>query len=246
MNEFIDEKLTKLMQDPCPVKCAGEQAPSVKGSHFHIEWEVKFFSDHAEIVPPRLIHGVSLCEKDGFEFAVLIDEEDLVLPGSSDVGCVRVRSGAASAVLIKIMETLSVLPEEETACAHELGRTFFRLLKRALTRDVPLKAGSDPVRDTALFLEKHYYRKDLSIEEIAEKLGYSQQYLNRKFRQYCGCSLRQELTRLRLLHARELLSCGGYLVSDAARLTGWGNAFYFSRVYRKYFGFPPSGSVPRH
>ena len=118
-------------------------------------------------------------------------------------------------------------------------------MKKELEYGGKIAAHPDPVQEAAVFLEKYYYRTDLSVAEIAARMGCTQQYLNRKFKSYSGYPLLRELTRIRLRHARELLLAGNYLIADVARLTGWRNAFYFSRVYRSFYGFPPKETMSR-
>ena len=67
--------------------------------------------------------------------------------------------------------------------------------------------------------------------------------LNKKFKSVFGYSIQQELIKIRLHYAKQMLLAGNYLVADVAKLTGWRNAFYFSYVYRKHYGYPPSATI---
>ena len=145
----------------------------------------------------------------------------------------------------KLLDLLTVLPENETECRLQLARTLFRRLRLELHCCTGGENRIDPVRCVADFLENSYYRQDLSIAQIAAHAGFSQQYLNRKFKAVRGRSIRRELIRIRLARARELLASGNYLVADAARLTGWCNPFYFSKVYHAVYGFPPGETFVR-
>ena len=48
------------------------------------------------------------------------------------------------------------------------------------------------------------------------------------------------LTKLRMEKAAELLSTGKYKVREVAEMTGYSDAFYFSKVLKKYLGVTPA------
>lgn len=231
--------MKRLIQNSAEARSATKQPLRGLSPHIHAEWEIKFFTDHVEFVPPRTVHDATLYERDGFRGALLVGEDALIVPADGGDRLLRILRGETTPAFAKLLDALVSLPEEEAECGRMLQRTLFRLLKHELECAERTVQDSDPVQETAVFLEKYYYRNDLSVEEIAARTGYTQQYLNRKFKSRRGSSILRELTRIRLRHARELLLTGHYLAADVARMTGWRNAFYFSRVYRRFYGFPP-------
>ena len=62
----------------------------------------------------------------------------------------------------------------------------------------------------------------------------------RCFRAYTGYPPRQYLIRLKVNRARELLSYSSYNISEIARLVGYDNPLYFSRVFSQNMGCSPS------
>lgn len=99
---------------------------------------------------------------------------------------------------------------------------------------------STPVTNAVNFIHRHYYRNKLSVEDIAAHAGMTSNYLSNIFRKKMGITIRQYLIQTRLEQAKILLEGGRCLVKDAARLTGWNSAYYFSNCYHEYFGEPPS------
>ena len=142
-------------------------------------------------------------------------------------------------LLVKILEVYLQLPANEVSCRRQLTATFFKLIYEQYQSlefpGIELK----PAQMILEYLERHYYKQDLSIAQLAEDLGYSQQYLNRQLRLHQGCSIRQQLIKIRLRHALELLRSERFLITDAARLTGWQSSFYFSNVFKQYYGVRP-------
>ena len=247
LNGVLLKKIEKLIRDPAEAKCLKTRKVTGQFPHIHAEWEIKFFADGVLLVPPRTVHDASSFEKDGFLGAILLEEDFLIAPMDEGAGSrlLRIRRDGKTRALEKLLEALSALPEEEKTCRDTLAGTFFRLLKKAVENGETTSADPDKAQETAVFLEQYYYRTDLGVGEIASRMGVTQQYLNKLFKARCGRSLLSELNRIRLRHARELLLSGSYLVSEAARLTGWRNAFYFSRVYRNFYGFPPKETLSR-
>ena len=241
---FFSELFEKRSHMPGWVRNAESVPVASASAHLHSRWEIKFFRDGSEFVPPRTVHGGSHREED-FIGAVLLDPESILLNSVSTPFPVKLLREDRTGFPEKLLDLFTVLPENETACRIQLARTFFRWLHRESLCRPGGESRTDPVQCVADFLENSYYRQELSIAQIAAHAGFSQQYLNRKFKAVRGHSIRRELVRIRLVHARELLASGNYLVADAARLTGWRNSFYFSKVYHAVYGFPPGETFGR-
>ena len=95
------------------------------------------------------------------------------------------------------------------------------------------------------YMENHYYQANLSVTDIARFTGVSPQTLNAAFRRETGCTTRQNLVKVRLNHAVDLLTDAKYMVKDVAALTGWHSAFYFCNTFRTHFGYPPGREKSR-
>lgn len=83
------------------------------------------------------------------------------------------------------------------------------------------------------------YRDIISLEEIAEYSDLSESYLSALFRRYLSCSPIRYQTSRRLMAAKLLLA-KGRSVSDAAAEVGFNSLHYFSRIFKKHVGLPPS------
>jgi two-component system response regulator YesN len=89
------------------------------------------------------------------------------------------------------------------------------------------------------YLAEHYTHP-ITLEEIAAAVGVSAFHLSHVFSEESEFSLFAYLTALRLEKARELLQAGGHNVSEVAAAVGYESSNYFSKVFRKHFGRPPS------
>lgn len=86
---------------------------------------------------------------------------------------------------------------------------------------------------------------DFSIEKLASFAGYCPSYFRRAFKQFTGQTPQEYLIRIRLERARSLLESGYYNVEQVSILCGFDSTKYFSTVYKKFTGNPPSKSIPR-
>ena len=75
-----------------------------------------------------------------------------------------------------------------------------------------------------------------SIAALAALCGMSPEYFRAIFRQCHGESPLRYLNALRLAHARELIESGVCSVTEAALRSGFQDACYFSREFKKHFG----------
>lgn len=87
------------------------------------------------------------------------------------------------------------------------------------------------------FLEQHY-REKLSLSRIAAALNISTSTLSHRYRQSKGKSVLQHLLEIRLQQSLPLLERGERL-KTIAESCGFGNEFYYSRLFKKFYGLPP-------
>jgi AraC-like DNA-binding protein len=89
------------------------------------------------------------------------------------------------------------------------------------------------------FIEDHYDKK-IRIAEIAEKFYINQYYLSHVFREYTGYSPKQYLSKIRLLHARQLLVKSDMKIAEIAEKTGFETTNDLSRQFKSKFGISPT------
>lgn len=83
------------------------------------------------------------------------------------------------------------------------------------------------------------YASSFSRQEMAEKLGVTPGYLTRVFRKELGLTPWDYLTRLRVEHAKVLLSQSTLTVAEVAGMVGYDDPAYFTRVFLKETGHAP-------
>lgn len=107
--------------------------------------------------------------------------------------------------------------------------------------------------DTPEFFEKItcYMRENLteplSPRRICQVFGISQTYLSRLFRKYSPQSFSKTLNVMRVEKACEIMKePGNYFIKDIASMAGYGDQFYFSRIFRSLTGISPSEYIEQN
>ena len=88
-------------------------------------------------------------------------------------------------------------------------------------------------------LSLHPIRTMPSIQQVLEKLGYSYAHVCRLFRQAYGISPVAYINALRIERAKLLMRDTELKIAEIATRTGFENAYYFSRTFRKQTGTSP-------
>lgn len=116
----------------------------------------------------------------------------------------------------------------------ELGRNW------AESQDFGTPAGkkSAVVKAAIGFIRQHY-KEPLTVDAIGSAIGFSKYYLCHVFKEVTGETLVEYIQYLRCNEARRLLASGEHNVGEAARLCGFQNLSYFSKIYRRYMGESP-------
>lgn len=84
------------------------------------------------------------------------------------------------------------------------------------------------------------YSSEIDVDDIAASAGISRSYLYRLFMQHISMSPNEYLMRFRISKGAELLEENRLSVGEVAFSTGFADQLYFSRVFKKYMGIPPS------
>ena len=86
---------------------------------------------------------------------------------------------------------------------------------------------------------KDRYRDDISMIHVADKLGISQGYLSRVFKERTGYTFLEYLTCFRMRKAVLLLQDRTLRINEVAYMSGFQDNGYFTQLFKKYLGMTP-------
>jgi len=99
---------------------------------------------------------------------------------------------------------------------------------------------------TALRIIRNEACRGLQVEKVAERLQLSRSTLDKRFKQAIGRPVDQEIRRVRLARAKELLTRTDLPLREVAQAAGYGNEQYLSAVLRQECHCTPSAYRHTH
>ena len=118
------------------------------------------------------------------------------------------------------------------------------ILKEIWIRLIRITQGGEAVTSQRVQQMKTYIREnlqnDITRNDLAKRFSLTPEYINTIFKKETGISPTRYVNRERILLASKLITSGQHSVSQAAYEVGFKDPLYFSRVFRKEIGIPPS------
>jgi AraC family transcriptional regulator, regulatory protein of adaptative response / methylphosphotriester-DNA alkyltransferase methyltransferase len=109
---------------------------------------------------------------------------------------------------------------------------------------MPMREGTAERREElyreAMALIAREYASELNLEGVARRLATSRRQLQRAFAEAGNTSFRDELAKVRMGHARDLLASDHLPVRQVAASVGYHQPAQFAKSFRRYHGQPPS------
>lgn len=106
-----------------------------------------------------------------------------------------------------------------------------------------LKATSSTSNNSILNLTKNYINahvfEKISLADVASHINISPSYLSSIFKKHYEQSFVDYVNMVKIEKACELIKENNYLIYQISYMLGYENAYYFSKVFRKYIGMTP-------
>lgn len=93
--------------------------------------------------------------------------------------------------------------------------------------------------DEAMRYIQKNYRKPLTLEKVAEFIGYSPSYFSKVFKQETGTTFRNYLNQLRIEKSKSLLLSSSASISEICSTVAFEDQSYFCKVFKKFVGVTP-------
>ncbi len=128
---------------------------------------------------------------------------------------------------------------EEMISEKEKNEPGFDLLLKSLSMKLISSDRSSIVQSIIKFINENYM-KEISLESISKNMYFSSVYISKIFKEETGDSPINYLIKVRLSKAKELLQQESISIKASAKSVGYHDAYYFSKLFKKYYGFSPS------
>lgn len=84
------------------------------------------------------------------------------------------------------------------------------------------------------------YTEDISLYTLSKNMYLSPVYISKIFKELMGDSPINYLIQIRLIKAKNLLEDSKLSIKTIAKMVGYNDPYYFSKLYKKYYGISPN------
>lgn len=91
------------------------------------------------------------------------------------------------------------------------------------------------------YLRDITYSSDISVSNLAQVFSYNEKYIGKLFKKHEGKTIKEYINHKRLEKAKNLLNDSDYNITEISNMVGFNNVTYFSKMFKKVYGFSPSG-----
>lgn len=142
-------------------------------------------------------------------------------------------------LLMKICSSSGSSPSQDARMESGLLLFLAALMDKFGTPMTRHTSGYEYVQKAIKYID-YNYSSDINITDVASNVGISRSHLYRIFMQHISMPPNEYLMRYRISKASELLESNQLSVGEVAYSAGFSDQLYFSRVFKKYMGMPPS------
>ncbi len=119
-----------------------------------------------------------------------------------------------------------------------LFQSFIQDLLQELPEQRGVEPSSNGIDESIGYMYKHYYEK-IKLDTLADIAGLTETSYSRSFKKAKGITPVQYLNQIRIESSKEFLKqdCS---IQEVAESVGFGNEFYFSRIFKRTIGLSPT------
>lgn len=184
---------------------------------------------------------------DGLQLLDALQAIDTELPVIFLSGQATVRDAVAALRDGRGFDFLEKPLADLAAINQVLEKALGRSSRREATREMAkpsAESSTDPsgdasLKERVLAVIEEYHAEPLSLQTVADRLGYSPAYLTNLLSRETGKTIQQWISEVRMRHARRLLIETEAPINRIAALVGYADPNYFVRQFRKMYGVPP-------
>ncbi len=144
--------------------------------------------------------------------------------------------GTAEKLIIAFLKTPSFSKEK-----IDNIKELFRVIVEYIASQNMIKIRSNLIIEKLINYAKNNMKKNVSITDASKIVLKSSSTISHIFTSYLNKSFKQVMIEIKLEKAEELLlKDHNITIKEVSYAIGYNDQYYFSRLYKKYRGFPPS------
>lgn len=93
------------------------------------------------------------------------------------------------------------------------------------------------------YVDNHYRESSMTLSSVASIFAYTENYLSSIFKKQMRMGINQYVNHLRIAYALRMIEDGCGSVREIASESGFSDALYFSKVFKKKVGMTPSEKI---
>jgi YesN/AraC family two-component response regulator len=207
-----------------------------------------------EHLPDLIISDVTMPEMDGLEFCNKIKTYEytssipvILLTGNiglaHQMSCLK---NGADVYLTKPfnVQALMLNVENLLSLSDKMQKRFSKQISLELSHIAIDNKGEEFISKVLHLVEKNISNTDFGVHHLAAEVGMSSPVFYKKLQVLTGMSVNNFMKSIKLKRAAQLLKQGSLTVYQVAYEVGFKDSKYFSREFRKQFGYSPSNYYP--
>lgn len=149
--------------------------------------------------------------------------------------------GEISQMQISLLATEIVPREGLTELRGQLAalNTEYQISPARFLRYSRLTARTDYAEAAKRYVESHILER-VTVQDVADAIGITPNYLSSIFKRQLGQNFIDYVNASKIRHACTLLRGNQNLVYEVSHMLGYDNAYYFTKVFKKYMKMTPS------
>lgn len=221
---------------------SGKGVYTVKGEEHHIS------AGNAFIIRPQTLVSYSADEENPWEYywvgfngadaarlidLSVVDEDNPVITFTEQ------ETEDIKKAFLNIYSNFGTSPFQEMATVSKLFEAFSLIIKAAPKNNTDSSSARLYIKNAIKYIQRNF-SDNIDVSDIANHIGLSRSHLYRIFISQLSMSPNEYLTQYRINQACVLLRTSDLSIGEIASSVGFDDQLYFSRVFKKLKGIPPS------
>lgn len=194
------------------------------------------------LIPPQMKHVLYWSEYGKFDnYVIWFQSQDIMLDLTHAIK-LHDYDGAVQHLCKEIFRLYTLGGMDLSEIINAYLYTVLLYMRRGMVMNTARIKEQDAnrIQEAIKFINLNILNKPLSIQTIADEIGYSAAHFSREFHRQIGVSPIRYLIEVRVSHAKRLLTESGESIQEISSKLFYEDPLYFSRQFSKATGLSPT------